>query len=59
MPINPDNDPNEAYELWPAGWREGWLTATCNGIPVHHFSPNAKDSRSILQGSRVPSDALR
>ena len=42
MPIDPNNDPNEAYEIEPASWREGWWTATCNGIPVYHFSPTAR-----------------
>jgi len=42
-PIVPDNDPNEAYELHPADWRNGWWKALCNGIAVQHFSPNAKD----------------
>jgi hypothetical protein len=23
----------------PRGPRGGWWTATCNGIPVHHFAP--------------------
>jgi hypothetical protein len=42
MPIDPANDPNEAYDIGPANWRQGWLTATCNGIPVCHFSPSAR-----------------
>ena len=42
MPTDPNNDPNEAYELQPANWREGWWTVTSNGIPVYHFSPSRK-----------------
>ena len=42
VPIDPANDSNEAYEVVPANLREGWWTATCNGIPVYHFSPNAR-----------------
>lgn len=47
MPIIPDCDPNEAYELVPMrpephGPPPTWLTALCNGIPVHHFSPIAR-----------------
>ncbi len=48
MPIDPDNDPNEAYDLLPAAPRmrmpDGWLMATCNGIPVYHFGPTAHDA---------------
>lgn len=44
MPIIPENDPNEAYEVVPMrvephGPAAGWWTVTCNGIPVHHFVP--------------------
>ena len=44
MPIDPTNDPNEAYEVVPMkpgphGPPPGWWTATCNGIPVYHFGP--------------------
>lgn len=45
--IDPDNDPSEAYELHPADWREGWWTATCNGVPVHHFHDEAKGRRYV------------
>ena len=43
MPIIPDNDPNEAYDVIPMpiephGPTDGWWTVTCNGIPVHHFA---------------------
>lgn len=49
MPIDPDNDPNEAYEIVPMkqephGPPTDWLSVTCNGIPVRHFSPKARDS---------------
>jgi hypothetical protein len=48
MPIIPDNDPNEAYEvipmpIQPHGPRDGWWTVICNGIPVHHFAPERRD----------------
>jgi hypothetical protein len=48
MPIDPDNDPNEAYEVVPAkvephGPPAGWWTVLCNGIPVRHFSQHRKD----------------
>lgn len=44
MPIIPEHDPNEAYEVVPMkpephGMPPDWWTATCNGIPVYHFSP--------------------
>jgi hypothetical protein len=44
MPIIPDNDPNEAYDVVPMkeherGPRGDWHTVTCNGIPVFHFAP--------------------
>lgn len=43
MPIIPDRDPNEAYEVVPMkaepyGPPPTWWTVTCNGIPVHHFT---------------------
>jgi hypothetical protein len=49
MPINPDNDPNEAYEIGymppePHGMPADWLTVFCNGIPVHHFTPDRRAS---------------
>jgi hypothetical protein len=31
-----DYDPNEAYDIVPATFREGWWTVTGNGIPVWH-----------------------
>ncbi len=48
MPIDPDNDPNEAYEVHPEkqephGPPADWWMVTCNGIPVQHFFPHAKD----------------
>jgi hypothetical protein len=44
MPIVPDNDPNEAYEIGhmpavPHGLPPDWWTVYCNGIPVYHFAP--------------------
>jgi hypothetical protein len=47
MPIIPDNDPNEAYEVVPIkvephGPPADWWTVTCNGIPVRHFTPHAR-----------------
>jgi len=47
MPIDPSNDPNEAYELThppgdPHDLPSDWWTVTCNGIPVRHFSPDRK-----------------
>jgi hypothetical protein len=47
MPIVPDNNPNEAYEVVPMeqephGPPADWWTVTCNGVPVHHFSPRRK-----------------
>lgn len=51
MPIIPDRDPNEAYEVVPMkaevhGPPPTWWTVTCNGIPVYHFTP---DSRADAQ----------
>jgi len=48
MPIIPDHDPDEAYDVVPMkqephGPPADWWTVTCNGIPVYHFSPSAKD----------------
>ena len=47
MPLVPNNDPNEAYEVVPMKKEphgpEGWWTVTCNGIPVRHFAPDKKD----------------
>ena len=43
MPIIPGQDPNEAYDIVPCDWPQGWWTATCNGIPVHHFAPERRD----------------
>jgi len=48
MPIHPENDPNEAYEIVPMkvephGPPGDWWTVTCNGIPVQHFTPNNRD----------------
>ena len=38
--------PNEAYNVIPSPARlrmpAGWLTVTCNGIPVRHFGPASK-----------------
>jgi hypothetical protein len=31
-----DYDPNAAYDIVPATFREGWWTVTGNGIPVWH-----------------------
>ncbi len=48
MPIIPENDPNEAYDVVPMaddphGPRGGWWTVECNGIAVHHFAPERRD----------------
>jgi hypothetical protein len=48
MPIIPDNDPNEAYEIVPMkvephGPPGDWWTVTCNGIPVQHFTAGNRD----------------
>ncbi len=44
--LDPDNDPNEAYEVVPMKEEphgpRGWWTVLCNGIPVHHFGPSHK-----------------
>ena len=45
--IDPENDPNEAYEVVPMkvephGPPAGWWTVTCNGIPVRHYGPEKK-----------------
>lgn len=45
MPIVPDHDPNEAYEVVPIkrephGPPPTWWSVTCNGIPVYHFTPD-------------------
>lgn len=47
MPIIPHHDPNEAYEVVPMqpgphGPPPTWWTVTCNGIPVYHFTPEAR-----------------
>lgn len=49
MPIIPECDPNEAYEVVPMkpaahGPPPTWWTVTCNGIPVHHFTPATRAS---------------
>jgi hypothetical protein len=49
MPIDPSNDPNEAYEVAPMkvephGPPGTWWSATCNGIPVYHFAPGRRDA---------------
>jgi hypothetical protein len=56
MPIIPDNDPNEAYEVAPMkvephGPPADWWTITCNGIPVRHFTPHARDAAERYIGS--------
>jgi hypothetical protein len=42
----PGRDPNEAYHVIPSPARlrmpAGWLTVTCNGIPVQHFGPASR-----------------
>lgn len=58
MPIDPNNDQNEAYEIVPMkpgphGPRGDWWTVTCNGIPVRHFSPSAKESAERYCRDRV------
>ncbi len=47
MPIIPDNDPNEAYEVGhmpgvPHGLPPDWWTVFCNGIAVYHFAPDMR-----------------
>jgi hypothetical protein len=47
MPIIPENDPNEAYEIGHLPLREhdlppDWWTVFCNGILVHHFAPERR-----------------
>ena len=36
--LDPDNDPNEAYDVRPADMPPGWFEVTCNGVGVHYFS---------------------
>ena len=45
MPLDPTNDPNEAYEVThppgnPHDIPADWWTVTCNGLPVKHFAPH-------------------
>jgi len=46
MPLDPDNDPNEAYEIVPMKEEpygpKSWWSVLCNGIPVMHFGPEHK-----------------
>lgn len=47
MPIIPDCDPSEAYEVVPMvpsrhGPPPTWWTVRCNGIPVYHFAPDRR-----------------
>jgi hypothetical protein len=47
MPIIPDNDPNEAYDVGhmlpvPHGLPPEWWTVFCNGVPVYHFAPDMR-----------------
>jgi hypothetical protein len=49
MKIDPDNDPNEAYEVKNVPAEMGspppdWWMVTSNGIPVYFFSPDTKSS---------------
>jgi hypothetical protein len=49
MPIIPENDPNEAYDVGhmpavPHGLPPDWWTAFCNGIPVYHFAPDKRET---------------
>jgi hypothetical protein len=51
MPIIPELDRNEAYDLAPMeprphGPPPTWWTVTCNGIPVYHF---ASDRRAAAE----------
>ena len=39
MPIIPDHDPNEAYDITMSDRPPDWWTVTCNGIPDHRFPP--------------------
>jgi hypothetical protein len=46
MPVIPDHDPNEAYEIIPMDEHprgRGWWTVTRNGIPTYHFAPDRRD----------------
>jgi hypothetical protein len=42
----PGRDPSEAYDVIPSPTHlrmpAGWLTVTCNGIPVQHFGPSSE-----------------
>jgi hypothetical protein len=45
MPIDPENDPNEDYEIGhmpqrPHSMPPDWWTVFCNGVPVYHFAPD-------------------
>jgi hypothetical protein len=47
VPIDPANDPNEAYDVGhmpaqPHGLPADWWTIFCNGVPVYHFAPDNK-----------------
>lgn len=51
MPLDPNNDPNDAYEVVPMkqephGPPADWWTVTCNGIPVQHFTA---DNRAMAE----------
>jgi hypothetical protein len=48
MPIDPDNDPNEAYEIGhlpprPHDLPPDWWMLFCNRILVRHFTPAQRD----------------
>lgn len=46
--LDPDNDPNEAYEVGPTDFPEGWFEVTCNGIGVKYFSDRAEAERYVV-----------
>lgn len=46
--LDPDNDPNEAYEVGPTDFPEGWFEVTCNGIGVHYFSDRVEAERYTI-----------
>jgi hypothetical protein len=43
--LDPDNDPNEAYEIRAADVPPGWWEVTANGIGVHYFKEREKADR--------------
>ena len=43
--LDPENDPNEAYEVGPADFPQGWFEVRCNGIGVRYFKDRAEADR--------------